>query len=200
MFAFIEQHARIWPVRLMCRVLEVSSSGDYAGRSRPESARSACKRQFLKDVRRVYAGHHKTLRRAAVHAALRAEGHTVSRGRVERLMPRYGITALARRRLRPCTIDSRHDLPVAANLLKQDFSAAKPNTIWLARHHLPADWRRLALPGRCSRSCYAQDRRLGDARSHAGRANLGCSDDGNPATAASRWAHLSPGPRQPVRG
>ncbi len=31
-----------------------------------------------------------------------------------------------------CTTDSRHDLPIAPNLLKQDFSAARPNTVWLA--------------------------------------------------------------------
>ncbi len=131
-FAFIEQHARTWPVRLMCRVLRVSPSGYYGWRSRSESARSASNRQLLEDVRRVYAGHHRRYGAPRVHAALRAEGRTVSRGRVERLMRRHGIRALAGRRFRPCTTDSHHDLPVAPNLLKQDFSAAKPNAIWLA--------------------------------------------------------------------
>ncbi|MGU3480251.1 DDE-type integrase/transposase/recombinase, partial [Methylobacterium sp. D48H] len=65
-------------------------------------------------------------------AALRAGGRSVSRGRVERLMRRHGIRALAGRRFRPCTTGSRHDLPIAPNLLKQDFSAARPNTVWLA--------------------------------------------------------------------
>ena len=36
------------------------------------------------------------------------------------------------RGLRPCTTDSRHDLPIAPNLLKQRFSAALPSTVWLA--------------------------------------------------------------------
>ncbi|SFT28098.1 Integrase core domain-containing protein [Methylobacterium sp. yr668] len=47
-------------------------------------------------------------------------------------MRRHGIRALAGRRFRPCTTDSRHDLPIAPNLLKQDFSAARPDTVWLA--------------------------------------------------------------------
>ncbi len=131
-FAFIEQHARTWPVRLMCRVLGVSPSGFHSWRSRPESARSASNRQLLDDVQRIHAAHHRRYGAPRVHAALRAEGRTVSRGRVERLMRQHGIRALAGRRFRPCTTDSRHDLPIAPNLLKQDFSAAQPNTVWLA--------------------------------------------------------------------
>ena len=71
-----------------------------------------------------------------MHAALRAEGYRVSRGRVERLMRRHGIRALARRRFRPTTTDSRHQLPIAPNLLQQKFtvSAAEPGLA--GRHHL----------------------------------------------------------------
>lgn len=67
-----------------------------------------------------------------MHAALRAEGRTVSRGRVARLMRQHGIRALAGRRFKPCTTDSRHHLPVAPNLLKQDFSTSVQNQTWLA--------------------------------------------------------------------
>ena len=47
-------------------------------------------------------------------------------------MRRYRIRALAGRRFRPCTTDSRHDLPIAPNLLAQRFSAPAPNRILLA--------------------------------------------------------------------
>ena len=67
-----------------------------------------------------------------MHAALRAEGRTASRGRIARLMRRHGIRALAGRRFRPCTTGSRHYLPIAPNLLKQEFVAAAPNRVWLA--------------------------------------------------------------------
>jgi putative transposase len=131
-FRFIEQHAGTWPVRLMCRVLEVSPSGYYGWRSRPRSARSAANRQLLADVRRVHADHQGRYGSPRVHAALRAEGRSTSRGRVERLMRRHGIRALAGRRFRPCTTDSRHDLPIAPNLLKQEFFVSVPNKVWLA--------------------------------------------------------------------
>ena len=57
-FNFIRDPADRWPVRLMCRVLEVSASGYYAWRSRPESVRSAANRALLVDVRRLHAEHH----------------------------------------------------------------------------------------------------------------------------------------------
>ena len=57
-FAFIEQHVGAFPVRLMCRVLEVSPSGFYAWRSRPESARAASDGRLLAKVRRLEAQHH----------------------------------------------------------------------------------------------------------------------------------------------
>ena len=63
----------------------------------------------------------------------------MSRVRVERLMRAHGTRALAGRRFRPCTTQSRHDLPIAPNPLKQEFSAAVPNTVWLADiTYLPA--------------------------------------------------------------
>ena len=54
-FGFIEQHVGTWPVRLMCRVLDVSPSGYYASRSRPDSVRTLANRQLLEDVRRLQA-------------------------------------------------------------------------------------------------------------------------------------------------
>ena len=54
-FRFIEQHARTYPVRLMCRVLEVSPSGYYAWRSRPESPRALANRRLLHEVQRLHA-------------------------------------------------------------------------------------------------------------------------------------------------
>jgi putative transposase len=87
-------------VRTLCRALRVSPSGYYAWRSRPESTRAAANRQLLDDVRCLHARHHGRYGSPRMHAALRAEGRGVSRGRIERLMRRHGIRATAARRYR----------------------------------------------------------------------------------------------------
>jgi putative transposase len=67
-----------------------------------------------------------------IHADLKAQGRGVSRGRIERLMRRHGIRAIMARPRRVRTTDSRHDFPIAPNLLERNFTAAAPNRIWLA--------------------------------------------------------------------
>ena len=131
-FRLIAAHAGTWPIRIACRVLGVSASGYYAWRDRPDSARAVANRQILSDIRRLHASHHGRYGSPRLQAALRAEGRQVSRGRVERLMRRHGIRALARRRFRPTTPDSRHALPIAPNLLQQKFTVFEPNRVWLA--------------------------------------------------------------------
>ena len=131
-FGFIADHQEKWPVRTLCEVLGVSPAGYYAWRCRPESARAAANHNLLADVRRLQAQHQGRYGSPRMHAALRAEGRGVSRGRIERLMRRHGIRAAASRRFRPVTTDSSHGLPVAPNLLEQRFVASAPNQVWLA--------------------------------------------------------------------
>ena len=131
-FRLIEDHQGVWPVRVMCDALSVSPSGYYAWRSRPDSLRKIANRDLLADIRRVHAQHQERYGAPRVHAELRAEGHTVSRKRVERVMRQHGLRARAPRRYRVCTTDSKHSLPVAVNLLDQNFVADQPNQVWLA--------------------------------------------------------------------
>jgi len=131
-FRLIEDHREIWPVRVMCKALSVSPSGYYAWRSRPDSPRQIADRALLVDIRRVHAQHRERYGAPRIYAQLRAEGQTVSRKRVERVMRQHGIRARTPRRYRVCTTDSKHCLPVAANLLEQNFVAQRPDQVWLA--------------------------------------------------------------------
>ena len=131
-FRQIEDQRDNWPVRVMCDALSVSPSGYYAWRSRPESRRKSANRALLVDIQRVHARHRERYGAPRIHAELCAEGQTVGRKRIERMMRHHGIRARAPRRYRVCTTDSKHSLPVAPNLLDQNFVADRANQVWLA--------------------------------------------------------------------
>ena len=131
-FRLIEDQREAFSVRVVCDAMGVSPSGYYAWRGRPESPRKVANRALLTEIRRVHTTHRGRYGAPRIHAALRAEGQTASRSRVERLMHHHGIRARTPRRFRVRTTDSHHDLPIAPNRLDQKFAAERPNQVWLA--------------------------------------------------------------------
>ncbi|GGI34218.1 MULTISPECIES: IS3 family transposase [Bradyrhizobium] len=131
-FRFIEDHRETYPVRLMCAVLEVSPAGYYARRERPVSERAKSNATLRAAIRLVHQDSSGRYGSPRVHAALRAQGRGPSRGRIERMMRRYGIRAIMAPPRRVRTTDSRHGLPIAPNLIARDFTAEDPNRVWLA--------------------------------------------------------------------
>ena len=131
-FRLIEDQRDTFPVRVVCDVMGVSPAGYYAWRGRPESPRKVANRALLTEIRRVHTTHRGQYGAPRIHAALRADGQTASRSRVERLMHHHGIRARTPRRFRVRTTDSHHDLPIAPNRLDQKFAAERPNQVWLA--------------------------------------------------------------------
>ena len=65
-----------------------------------------------------------------VHAELKAAGERVGRKRVARLMREKRLVARMRRRFRTTT-DSKHDFPIAPNVLERDFTASAPDRAWV---------------------------------------------------------------------
>ena len=135
-YAAVEAHRGQFPVRLMCRLLEVSTSGFYDAMARRASgARSA---RMTSDERlrvQVRAAHRKSRSRYGaprVHAALRREGLATSRKRVARLMREDGLVGQRRRKFIRTT-DSSHAGPIAPNLLARRFAPAEhpaPDRVW----------------------------------------------------------------------
>lgn len=60
---------------------------------------------------------------------LLARGIRVGKLRVQKLMQRHGIKARGKRKF-VVTTDSKHDLPIAPNLLERNFTAQQPNQVW----------------------------------------------------------------------
>ena len=66
-----------------------------------------------------------------MHAELKARGHVCPVNTVARIMKSLALQAISHRKFRVRTTDSNHEFPVAGNELGQDFTATKPNEIWL---------------------------------------------------------------------
>ena len=154
-------HQAIYPIRTMARVLKVSASGYYAWRSRPVSARVSADADLTRRIRTIHAGSHGTYGAPRVHAELQADGLSVGRKRIARLMRAAGIAGVSRRRSAPVTTRQARDHHPASDLVRRNFMAERPNALWVADITFPADVGRLSLPRGRSRRLVAPDRRMG---------------------------------------
>lgn len=124
-YATMKAHEAEFGVRLMCRVLGVSPSGYYAWRSRAPSTQAVGRAALDAQVRKEFE------RRKSRAGAPRLSRH-LGRGRrqVAQSLRRLGLRAKAARKFK-ATTNSNHSLPVAENLLQQDFTAQRPNQVWV---------------------------------------------------------------------
>jgi len=127
----IQRHEGQHAVALMCRVLTVSRSGYYGWRGRPPSERAQANARLAVDVRRVYTEHKGRTGAPRITQHLREEGQAVGKNRVASVMQAERLRAKAARKYK-ATTNSNHNLPVAPNLLEQDFTAARPNCKWVS--------------------------------------------------------------------
>ena len=129
-FGFIQTEKAMYPVRLLCGTLAVSSAGFYAWCRRGLSLRAREDAALKVDIRAAHAASGKRYGSPRIHADLKANDQRVGRKRVARLMREEGIEGQRKRRFR-VTTDSRHSHPVAPNELKRNFTAAAPNKVWV---------------------------------------------------------------------
>jgi transposase InsO family protein len=129
-FQFIDDHRDEFPVRRMCKVLEVSRSGYYAWRGRPPSEREMANRRLYKKIEAVYNESHKTYGSPRIYAALKQQGIACSENRVARLMRLHGLEAQQAKRFKTTTKRDQA-AKTAPNLLAGDFSAERPNQKWV---------------------------------------------------------------------
>src|SRR5580700_8523346 len=133
-YAFIQRHKRIWPICVQCRVLLVSVSGYHEHLAR---GRDISQRRHLSDealmvhISAVYAENRGAYGWPRIWRELVKRGIRVGKQRVQRLMQKHGIRARGKRRFRVMTTDSRHDLPIAPNVLDRKFTVAAPNQAWV---------------------------------------------------------------------
>ncbi len=119
----------LYPVNLMARVLEVSRSGYYRWRGRGPSRR-AIRDSVLKVL--IEVAHNRsraTYGPRRLQDELASEGQVVGRDQISRLRKEMGLKCIQVKKFK-VTTDSKHQLPVAENLLGQKFDVSTPSTVW----------------------------------------------------------------------
>ena len=129
-FRFIQQQGQRFSISIMCAVLGVSRSGYYAWRKRKPSAREQANQKLLSQIQSSFSWSRNTYGYRRIHASLVKQGIVCSRNRVARLMRQVRLQGRRRRQYK-ITTQSRHNLPVAPNLLARNFRATAPNLKWL---------------------------------------------------------------------
>ncbi len=132
-YAFIEQHRRVWPITVQCRVLGVSVAGYHehvVRRASTAPRRHLGAAALLVHIKAIHAETDGAYGWPRIWKELLARGMRVGKQRVQKLMQLHGIRAKGKRRFK-VTTDSNHDLPISPNLLNRQFSVAAPDKVWV---------------------------------------------------------------------
>jgi len=118
-------------IAMMCGLLKVSKSGYYKWLKRKPSKRAQEEGRLEIEIKAAHKRTRETYGPERLQHELRDKGVSVGICRIRRIRKKLGIRCKQRRKFK-ATTDSKHALPVAENLLNQQFEATRPNEVWLS--------------------------------------------------------------------
>ncbi len=119
-----------YPVRVLCRMLEVSRSGYHAFVSRGPSRRAQENARLAVAIQAAHVRTRQTYGPERLQDELRDDGFQAGVSRIKRLRRKLGLRCKQARHFK-ATTNSNHGLPVAENLLNQQFESTRPNEVWV---------------------------------------------------------------------
>jgi putative transposase len=132
---------------MLIRVLEVSASGFYDWVDRPLSTRAREDARLEIEIKAAHNRTRQTYGPLRLQHELRAQGIKVGICRIRRLRQKLGLRCKQIRRFK-VTTHSNHGLPVAENLIRQDFQVEQPDRVWVSDiTYIPTDEGWLYLAG-----------------------------------------------------
>jgi len=120
-----------YPIQLISRILKVSTSGFYAWRDRPLSKWAQEEARLEVEIRAAHKRTRQTYGAERLQRDLAEHGIQVGICRIKRIRRKLGIRCKQKRKFK-ATTDSKHTLPVAENILGQQFTVTAPNKIWVS--------------------------------------------------------------------
>ncbi len=131
MIAYIDDTKHRYGIEPICGLLPIAPSTYYQDRRRSPSARAARDADLKTQIRRVHAENFGVYGARKVWRQLNREGIPVARCTVERLMAELVLRGAVRGKTRRTTTTDEA-APRPADLVERDFSASRPNQLWVA--------------------------------------------------------------------
>ena len=126
----IDELRQDYPIAAMCRVLDVSESGDHAWRKRPPSHRATENGRLAVEIKAAHERTRQTYGPERLQADLADNGIHAGIHRIRRIRKELGLRCRQKRKFK-ATTDSNHRLPVAPNLLDRQSAVTAPNRTWV---------------------------------------------------------------------
>ena len=167
MSRYVDEHRGHFGVEPICKTLGVSVSAYYQRRSGQPLGRAVEDERLLGRIRELHAANYYAYGYRRMWKALRRAGEQVPRGQVQRLMQRNGHPG--REAARQAVADDKPD-PAAQrrpDLVQRDFSATRPNELWVADLSYLRCWEGLVFFAFVLDAYSADDRRLAARRAYA---------------------------------
>jgi putative transposase len=146
--AYIDGHRDRFGVEPICRVLsgagaKIAPSTYWSAKSRPPSARAERDAVLMPILLALWTANYRVYGARKLWKAARRAGHDIGRDQVARLMRTLGIHGVRRgRRIFTTRRDDR--APRAADLVQRDFTAERPNELWVTDLTYVATWSGIA--------------------------------------------------------
>lgn len=118
-----------YPISLICQTLGIARSALYKRQKQSETEKEKRDHYLAEEAERIFNENRKEYGRTRLRKAMDEAGHKMSEGKVRRLMQMKNLRAKKSRKYK-ATTNSKHTYQVAENVLKRDFTAAKPNEKW----------------------------------------------------------------------
>jgi putative transposase len=111
-------------------MFSIERSGYYSWLNRRPSKRQNSNEELDKKIFSIFNAHKSRYGAKRITDDLHDAGERCSKNRVAKRMQHLGLRAKAKKKYK-VTTDSKHNLPIAANLLNRDFSTTGPNQKWV---------------------------------------------------------------------
>jgi putative transposase len=128
-YRFIKEHHKDYPVSLLCNMLEVKRAGYYKWQKGKTRGRRIAEMKLLSLIRKYHWESRGRYGLRRIHHCLLKSGFQVNKKTVYRIMRKYGIYSVTKRKFKVTTKHNGKGM-YAENLLKGRFEAEGPNKIW----------------------------------------------------------------------